>query len=65
VEVVIQKTKTAQLVFVFLYVYSSIILETRAEQVLPGSKGVGGRGMGQGGGQGEEMAQTMYAHMNK
>jgi hypothetical protein len=32
------------LVFVFLYVYSSIILEKRAEQALPGSKGVEGRG---------------------
>jgi hypothetical protein len=40
-------------------------LEKRAEQVLPGSKKgvrVGERG---GGGQGGEMAQTMYAHMNK
>jgi hypothetical protein len=36
-------------------------LEKMAEQVLPGSEGVGGRGKGQGG----EMAQTMYAHMNK
>jgi hypothetical protein len=31
----------------------------RAEQVLPGSKGVGG------GGQGGVVAQTMYRHMNK
>jgi hypothetical protein len=32
-------------------------LEKRAEQVLPGSEGVGG--------QGGEMAQAMYTHMNK
>jgi hypothetical protein len=36
-------------------------LEKRADQVLPGREG-GGRG---GGEQGREMAQTMYAHMNK
>jgi hypothetical protein len=43
--------------FVFLiiaYVYFSTKLEKRAEQALPGNKEVGG-----------EMAQTMYAHMNK
>jgi hypothetical protein len=34
----------------------------RAEQVLPG-KGVGWRG--EGGGNGSEVAQTMYTHMNK
>jgi hypothetical protein len=33
-------------------------LEKRAEQVLPGSEGHWG-------GQGEEMAQMMYAHTNK
>jgi hypothetical protein len=38
-------------------------LEQREEQVLPESKGSGGEGRG--GEQGEEMAQTMYAHMNK
>jgi hypothetical protein len=38
-------------------------LEKRAEQVLPGSEGDGGkrRGWGAGG----EMTQTVYAHMNK
>jgi hypothetical protein len=39
--------------FVFLiiaYVYSSIKLEKRAEQVLPGSKAGGGRGRRRGGG---------------
>jgi hypothetical protein len=41
-------------------------LEKRVEQVLPASEGgvrekVGARGREQGG----EMAQTMYAHMNK
>jgi hypothetical protein len=46
-------------VFLFIaYVFSSTMLEIRAEQVLPGSKGVGE-------GQGGEMAQTMYAHLNK
>jgi hypothetical protein len=48
--------------FVFLiiaFVFSSTKLEKSAEQVLPGSRRVGvGR-------QGGEMAQTMYAHMNK
>jgi hypothetical protein len=36
------------------YVFYSTKLETRAEQVLPGGKGDGG-----------EMAQAMYAHINK
>jgi hypothetical protein len=43
-------------------------LEKRAKQVLPGSKGFGveRKLVGEGGmGQGEEMAQTMYAYMNK
>jgi hypothetical protein len=46
--------------FVFLiivYVLSSTKLEIRAKQVLPGSKGVGGKGGG--------VSQTMYAHVNK
>jgi hypothetical protein len=44
------------------YVFSSTKLEIRAEQVLPGSEGGGDeRGQGMGG----EMAQTMYAHVNK
>jgi hypothetical protein len=38
-------------------------LEIRAEQILPESK-VGESWWGSGG-EGEEMAQTMYAHMNK
>jgi hypothetical protein len=53
--------------FVFLinaYVFSSTKLEKITEQVLPGSeRKVGVRERGQG--TGEEMAQTMYAHMNK
>jgi hypothetical protein len=44
-----------------LLVYSSKILEKRAKQVLPGSKRVGVKRRGQG----EEMGQTIYAHMNK
>jgi hypothetical protein len=40
-------------------------LEKRAEQVLPGKEDSLGRREGAGEGQGEEMAQTMYAHMNK
>jgi hypothetical protein len=43
-------------------------LEKRAEPVLPRSEGGGGEregGEGGGKGQGGEMAQTMYAHMNK
>jgi hypothetical protein len=42
--------------------FSLTKLEKRAEHVLPGSEGVGGRGSGEKGG---EMAQTMCAHMNK
>jgi hypothetical protein len=45
----------------YAYVFSSTKLEIRAEQVLPGSKGGGGKRMGEGG----EMTQTMYAHVNK
>jgi hypothetical protein len=45
------------------YVFSSTKLEKRAEQVLPGSEGVGMEIRGQG--QGGEIAQTMYTHMNK
>jgi hypothetical protein len=44
----------------YAYVFSSTKLEKRAEQVLPGSEGKEGWG-----GQGGEMAQTMYAHVNK
>jgi hypothetical protein len=49
--------------YVFLiisYIYSSTKLEKRAEQVLPGSEGGWSEG-----GQGGEMAQTTYTHMNK
>jgi hypothetical protein len=52
--------------FVFLiiaFTFSSTKLEIRAEWILPGSKGVGMRGKGLG--VGGEMAQTIYAHMNK
>jgi hypothetical protein len=45
--------------FVFLiiaYIFSSTKLEKRERQILLGKK--------PGGGQGEEMTQTMYAHMN-
>jgi hypothetical protein len=35
------------------------------EQILPGSEGGRGEEGGGGGEQGGEMAQTMYAHMNK
>jgi hypothetical protein len=43
-----------------LLLMSSTKLEKRAEQVVPISEG-GGERVGAGG----EMAQTMYAHMNK
>jgi hypothetical protein len=45
----------------YAYVFSSTKLEIRAEQVLPRSEG----GEGEGGGQGVEMTQRMYAHVNK
>jgi hypothetical protein len=49
--------KLAKMLFlVTSYVFSSTKLEKRAEQVLPGSEGVG---------TGAKMAQTMNAHMNK
>jgi hypothetical protein len=46
---------------------SSIKMEKRAEQVLPGKGGGMGGWRGEEGSrrQGREMAQTMYAHMNK
>jgi hypothetical protein len=46
--------------FLIAYVFSSAKLEKRAEQVLPGSKGVRGGWVGVEG----EMTQTMYVHMN-
>jgi hypothetical protein len=39
-------------------------LEKRAEQVLPGSKGGGGKREGVGV-RGREITQTIYAHVNK
>jgi hypothetical protein len=48
----------------YAYVFSSTKLEIRAEQVLHGSEGRRERGGGEGG-QGREMTQTMYAHVNK
>jgi hypothetical protein len=47
----------------YAYVFSSIKLEIRAEQVLPGSQG--GQGGEWEGRKGGEMTQRMYAHMNK
>jgi hypothetical protein len=44
----------------YLCVFSSTKLEKRAEQFLPGSEREEGEGKQEG-----EMAQTMYAHMNK
>jgi hypothetical protein len=40
-------------------------LSTKLEKVLPGSEWHWGRERGRGRGQGREMAQTMYAHVNK
>jgi hypothetical protein len=47
----------------YSYVFFSTKLEKRAEQVLPGSEE--GRGERVGMGDWGEMAQTMYAHVNK
>jgi hypothetical protein len=51
------------------YTLSSTKLEVGAKQFLPGNEGLGGEGgdggKGEGGGKGGEMAQTLYAHMNK
>jgi hypothetical protein len=47
----------------YTYVFSSTKSVIRAEQDHPGTEGGGGKGGG--GGQGEEMIQTMYAHVNK
>jgi hypothetical protein len=44
-------------VLIIVYTLSSIKLEIRAEQFLPGSEGGGDRR--------GEMTQTLYAHMNK
>jgi hypothetical protein len=48
----------------YAYVFSSTKLEIRAEQVLPGSEKGRGR-EGGGGGQGGEMTEAMYTHVNK
>jgi hypothetical protein len=51
------------------YTLSSTKLEVGAKQFLPGNEGLWGEGgdggKGEGGGKGGEMAQTLYAHMNK
>jgi hypothetical protein len=47
----------------YCLIFSSTKLEKRAEQVLPGSERCGG-GEERGWGQGGEMTQTMYVHMN-
>jgi hypothetical protein len=48
----------------YAYVFSSTKSVTRAEQDLPGTEWGEGR-KGGGGGQGREITQTMYAHVNK
>jgi hypothetical protein len=55
---------------IIAYTLSSTKLEIRAKSFLPGSKGVGEEREGAGGereglGEGGEMAQTLYAHINK
>jgi hypothetical protein len=52
------------LCLIIAYVFSSTKLEIRAEQVLPGSMGDWGE-KGGGRGQGIEMTQTVYVHVNK
>jgi hypothetical protein len=49
---------------IIVYVFSSTKLEIRVEQLLPGRECVWG-GKREGRGQGGEMAQTMYVHVNK
>jgi hypothetical protein len=48
----------------YAYVFSSTKLEIWAEQVLPGSERRRGK-EGGGRGQGAEMTETMYTHVNK
>jgi hypothetical protein len=55
--------------FIIVYTLSSIKLEIRAEQFLPGSEGLRGkqegvRGKRRGWGKWGEMTQTLYAHMH-
>jgi hypothetical protein len=59
----LSQTSKNAIFLIITYVFSSTKLDMKAEQVLPGSKEDGGRGRGQEAG--GEMAQTMYAHMNK
>jgi hypothetical protein len=48
------------------HTFSSTKLEIRAKQFLPGSEGVEGGVVKEGGrGKEGEMTQTLYAHMNK
>jgi hypothetical protein len=49
----------------YAYVFSSIKLVIMAEKDMPGTKVRGEGGKGEGRGQGGEMTQTMYAHVNK
>jgi hypothetical protein len=58
------KQQKCYVFLIIVYVFSSTKLDKRAELVLPGSEDVGREREGSKG-QGEEMAQTMYAHMNK
>jgi hypothetical protein len=49
---------------IIAYIFSSTKLDIRTEQILPGSeKGIWEKGRGTR--WGEEMAQTMYDHVNK
>jgi hypothetical protein len=48
----------------YAYVFFSTKSVIRAERDLPGTEGKEGGRVG-GGGQGGEMTQTMYAHVNK
>jgi hypothetical protein len=55
------------LVLLIVYTLSSTKLEIRAKQFLPRSEGVEGQTEGEegNGGEGGEMTQSLYAHMNK
>jgi hypothetical protein len=59
-----QLAKTLYVFLTIAYVHSLTKLEKRAEQVLSGSEGGVGERERVGGKRGE-MAQTVYAHMNK
>jgi hypothetical protein len=62
IAILISNYQKRYVLHIIAYILSSTKLEKRAEQVLPGSEGGGGRGKGWGQG---EMAQTMYTYMNK